>query len=566
MYVNNTLTLVVASRFRTVEPSQATKREAAAAISQAYRSQKDSHRVFSSLLEFSSRLLDLSDEVLAMEDSATSDRVSTGVEGLDTILGGGLPRNRIYLLEGRTGTGKTTLALQFLLDGARRGERGLYITLSETKEELLAVARSHGWSLDDINIYDLAVPEKEVLPDSQYTLYHPSEVELGETTKAIFHQFELVRPARVVLDSMSEIRLQAREALRYRRQILALKQFFVGKQSTVLLLDDQTSDSSTGLLEGVVHGVVVLQQLAHGYGPSRRNLHVLKLREVKYRSGFHDINIETGGIIVYPRLADAEHRSDFNRDPLLSRVAELDALIGGGLDAGTATLIMGPAGSGKSTLAAQFAASAGAQDKTVAFFIFDENPNTLLIRTRAIGIDLESLVKTGRVIIRQVDPGECSAGEFSYLVRQTVERDKASVVVIDSVNAYFESMPEEKFLTAHVHELLSYLSHQGVSTLLVLAQYGIVGTTMPVPVDLSYLADTVLLLRFFESAGDVRQALSVVKKRTGDHERTIREFRITSQGIQVGPPLRRFQGVLTGVPQYIGNASPLLQNDDSSKK
>ena len=501
-----------------------------------------------------------------MQGSPANDRVSTGVEGLDTLLGGGLPRNRIYLLEGRTGSGKTTLALQFLLEGARRGERGLYVTLSETKEELVDVARSHGWSLDEINIYDLAVPEKEVLPDSQYTLYHSSEVELGETTKAIFNQFELVQPVRVVLDSMAEIRLQAREALRYRKQMLALKQFFIGKECTVLLLDDQTIESPTGLMESVVHGIIVLQQLAHGYGPSRRNLFILKLRGVKYRSGFHDINIETGGIVVYPRLSDTEHRSDFNRELLSSHVAELDSLIGGGLDAGTATLIMGPAGSGKSTLAAQFAASAGAQGKTVAFFVFDENPLTLLTRTRAIGIDLEGLVKSGRVIIRQLDPGECSAGEFSYLVRKTVEKEKASVVVIDSVNAYFESMPEEKFLTAHVHELLSYLSHQGVSTLLVLAQYGIVGTTMQVPVDLSYLADTVLLLRFFESAGDVRQALSVVKKRTGDHERTIREFRITSQGVQVGPPLRRFQGVLTGVPQYIGNASPLLQDDDDSAK
>jgi len=496
-----------------------------------------------------------------MNDSRTGVRVSTGVEGLDSILGGGLPSNRMYLLEGQTGTGKTTLALQFLLEGARQGERGLYITLSETKDELLAVAQSHGWSLADIDIYDLAVPERDVLPESQYTLYHPSEVELGETTKAIFDQFELVRPTRVVLDSMSEIRLQAREALRYRRQIMALKQFFVGKQSTVLLLDDQTSESSTGLLEGMVHGVIVLQQLAHGYGPARRNLHILKLREVKYRSGFHDINIETGGLVVYPRLSDAEPRAPFDGQPLTSTVPELDALIGGGLDVGTATLIMGPAGSGKSTLAAQFAMAAGKDGRTVAFFIFDESPKTLLTRTTSIGIDLDSLVKAGKVIIRQVDPGECSAGEFSYAVREVVEKNNASVVVIDSVNAYFESMPEERFLTPHVHELLSYLGHQGVSSLLILAQYGIVGTSMPVPVDLSYLADTVLLLRFFESSGDVRQALSVVKKRTGDHERTIREFRITAQGIKVGLPLRRFQGVLTGVPQYVGDATPLLQDD-----
>lgn len=501
-----------------------------------------------------------------MADHTDNDRASTGVEGLDAILGGGLPRNRMYLVEGDPGTGKTTLALQFLMEGARRGERGLYITLSETKEELLAVARSHGWSLDDIHIYDLAGPDAEVLSDTQYTLYHPSEVELGETTKAIFEQVDQLKPTRVVLDSLSEIRLQAREPLRYRRQILAIKQFFVGKQSTVLLLDDHTSDTSAQLLESIVHGVIVFDQTAIGYGSSRRRVLVLKLRGVKYRSGFHDLNIETGGLVIYPRLVDLERPADFKREVLPSNLPELDTLTGGGLDAGTTTLIMGPSGSGKSTLAAQFAVAAGEHGKKIAFFVFDENPATLLLRTRAIGLDIESLVKSGKAIIKQIEPAQLTPGDFSHLVSQTVERDKVSVIVIDSVNAYFESMPDEQFLTARVHELLSYLNHQGVLTLLVLAQYGIVGEYMPVPVDLSYLADTVLLLRFFEAAGDVRKALSVVKKRTGNHERTIREFRITSQGIQVGKPLRKFQGVLTGVPQYLGDVGPLLAEDDDGGK
>jgi circadian clock protein KaiC len=501
-----------------------------------------------------------------MADHTVNDRASTGVEGLDTILGGGLPRNRMYLIEGESGSGKTTLALQFLLEGVRRGERGLYITLSETKDELLAVARSHGWSLDDIHIVDLAVPKEEIPSDTRYTLYHASEVELGETTKAILDEVSRLQPARVVLDSLAEIRLQAREHLRYRRQILTIKQFFLDKQSTVLLVDDQTANTSDVLLESVFHGVILLSQVAVGYGPSRRKALVVKVRGVKYSSGFHDLNIETGGLVIYPRLVDIGPRADFKQEVLASNVPELDTLTGGGLDAGTSTLIMGPAGSGKSTLAAQFAVAAGEQGKKIAFFVFDENPETLLLRTRSIGLDLESLVKSGNATIKQIAPAQLTPGQFSHLVGQTVERDKVSVIVIDSVNAYFESMPEEQFLTARVHELLSYLSHRGVSTLLILAQYGIVGENMPVPVELSYLADTVLLLRFFEAAGDVRQALSVVKKRTGSHERTIREFRITSQGIQVGKPLRRFQGVLTGVPQYLGDAGPLMAEDDDGGK
>ncbi|HEY7544147.1 MAG TPA: ATPase domain-containing protein, partial [Blastocatellia bacterium] len=454
-----------------------------------------------------------------MANNLADNQIPTGIEGLDVILGGGLPTNRIYLLEGDPGTGKTTLALQFLLDGARRGESALYITLSETKSELLAVSRSHGWSLDGINIYDLALPEEGVLPDSQYTLYHPSEVELGEITKTIFDEVERLQPVRIVLDSLSEMRLQAREPLRYRRQILALKQFFIGKQCTVLLIDDHMSESSDHLLESIVNGVIKLEQNSPGYGASRRRLFIMKMRGVKYSSGWHDFNIETGGITVFPRLVTTGHQADFNEEPLSSNVAELDAITGGGLDPGTAALLIGPAGSGKSTIAAQFAFAATERGANVAFFVFDENPRTLLLRTSAIGIDLEKCMKDGSCTIRQIDPAELSAGEFSFLVRQSVDRDKAAIIVIDSINGYFQAMPEERFLTANMHELLSYLGQQGVLTLIIVAEHGIVGTSMTSPVDLSYLADTVLMLRYFEAAGEVRLALSVVKKRAGNHER-----------------------------------------------
>jgi circadian clock protein KaiC len=494
-------------------------------------------------------------------------RISTGIEGLDYILGGGLPRNRLYLVEGNPGSGKTTLALQFLLEGVRHGEKGLYITLSETKVELLAVGRSHGWSLDDIDIYDLVLPEEGIQPDSQYTLFHPSEVELGETTKSIFDEVERLHPVRIVLDSLSEMRMQAHDPLRYRRQILSLKQFFIGKQSTVLLLDDHTAESSDRLLESIVHGVIMLKQNSPGYGASRRNLFILKMRGVKYQSGYHDFNIETGGVVIFPRLIASGLHADFSREAISSNVAGLDALLGGGLHPGTATLVMGPAGAGKSTLAAQFTFAAAERGQNVAFFVFDESSSTLLRRTSETGIDLEKHIAAGRCAIKQVDPAELSAGEFSYFVRQAVERDKASVVVIDSMNGYFQAMPEERFLIAHMHELLTYLGQQGVLTLLVLAQHGIVGSHMAVPVDLSYLADTVLMLRYFEMSGEVRQAISVIKKRTGGHERSIREFRITPQGIKVGEPLKGFQGVLTGVPNLLGDLGELRAsaNEDAGK-
>jgi circadian clock protein KaiC len=493
-------------------------------------------------------------------DNRTSNVAATGIAGLDEILRGGFPRNRIYLLEGNPGTGKTTLALQFLFEGIRNGEKGLYVTLSETKEELSSVADSHGWSLEGLVIYDLAIPEG-VLPDEgQYTLYHPSEVELGETTRAVFEEVQRVQPHRVVFDSLSEMRLLARDPLRYRRQILALKQFFVGRQSTVLLLDDHTSQESDRQLESLAHGVLTLEHETPMYGGPRRHLKMLKLRGVNYVGGYHDFSIQTGGVVVFPRLIASDHRSTFARQKLSSNLANLDALTGGGLDTGTATLIMGPAGTGKSSLTTQYVVAAAERGQKAAIFIFDEGINTLLERSAGIGIDLAQHMEAGRCSIRQIDPAEMTTGEFSSIVCKSVKDSGAKIVVIDSLNGYLQSMPEEHFLNAHMHEMLAYLNQQGVLTILVVAQHGLFGSNMPPPVEISYLADTVLLLRYFESAGRVHKAISVVKKRTGGHEDSIRELRLSNKGIEVGQALSNFEGILTGLPRYTGKGKGLIED------
>jgi circadian clock protein KaiC len=477
-------------------------------------------------------------------------RLATGNDGLDSILEGGFPANRLYLVEGDPGTGKTTLALQFLLEGAARGEPVLYVTLSETKEEIEDVAASHGWSLDGVNIYELIPPEDSLKTEAQYTIFHPSEVEFGETTTAVLDEVERIQPSRVVFDSLSEMRLLARDPLRYRRQILALKQYFAGRQCTVLLLDDRTSTGSDLQVQSIAHGVVELEHLALDYGAERRRLRVVKLRGSRYRGGFHDFKIETGGGVVYPRLVAAEHRQDFRLEMMTSGVAELDALLGGGLDRGTSTLILGPAGSGKSSIATQFVAAAAERGEHAASFIFDEGTNTYLSRAAGLGREMRKQVEAGHVTLQQIDPAELSPGEFAYFVRRAVERDGARVVVIDSLNGYLQAMPDERFLTAQMHELLMFLNQQGVVTILVMAQHGFMGSQMGTPIDVSYLADTVLMLRFFEARGAVRRAISVLKKRTGYHENTIREMRMSLGGIAVGEPLKDFQGVLTGVPNY----------------
>jgi circadian clock protein KaiC len=493
-----------------------------------------------------------------MENQGRNDfdrRAATGISGLDDILGGGFPKTRLYLVEGDPGSGKTTLALQFLLEGIRLGESGLYVTLSETKDELLAVAASHGWSLDNVTIHELALPEEKLTPGGHYTFFHPSEVELGGTTKSILAEVERVKPVRVVFDSLSEMRLLARDPLKYRRQILGLKQFFIGRNCTVLLLDDRTSTDGDLQLQSLAHGVVMLEQLSPLYGAERRRLRVIKMRGVRFRGGYHDFTIERGGLHVYPRLIAAEHsdkdlRKSYVRPKTSTGLPELDQLLGGGLTMGTSTLIIGPAGCGKSAFATQHASAAAERGQKTAFFAFDEGLQTLLERSEAIGSKLPQYVKEGLITLKQIDPAERSPGEFVYLVRRAVE-DGASIVVIDSLNGYLNSMPEEKFLVIQLHELLSYLNQKGVVTILVVAQHGMVGTAMQAPVDISYLADTVVLLRYYEAMGHVKKAISVVKRRTGDHEATIREYTLSASGMEVGQPLKNFQGVLTGVPQIL---------------
>ncbi|MFY9826699.1 MAG: ATPase domain-containing protein [Thermoanaerobaculia bacterium] len=484
-------------------------------------------------------------------------RAATGVEGLDYILGGGFPINRMYLLEGDPGAGKTTLALQFLLTGARAGEPGVYATLSETDEELRDVAASHGWSLDGITVCELQTAEESLKADSQYTLFHPSEVELSETTRAVLDTVERVKPMRIVFDSLSEMRLLARDSLRYRRQILALKHYFRGQSCTVLLLDYTGATTGDFQLQSLTHGVISLEQLAPGYGGQRRRLRVQKIRGISFRDGYHDYAIRTGGLQVFPRLVAADHPHEHPSKPLESGLAELDTILGGGLDHGTSVMLLGPSGVGKSTLAAQYVSAAARRGDQAAVYTFDESPDNWVRRAERLGLALRRPLAEGRIAIRQIDPAELSPGEFAEQVRRSAEGG-ARVVVIDSLNGYQHAMADERFLVLHLHELLSYLSQQGVLTILVMAQAGILGETIQSPVDLSYLADTVVLLRYFEAFGEVRKALSVVKRRTGSHERNVRELRIAEDRLLVGRELREFQGVLTGRLEYLGEVEPLL--------
>jgi circadian clock protein KaiC len=485
------------------------------------------------------------------------DRASTGIEGLDYVLGGGFPRNRMYLIEGDPGAGKTTMALQFLLTGVERGEPGVYATLSETEEELRDVARSHGWSLDGITICDLQTAEESLKADSQYTLFHPSEVELSETTRTVLDLVEKVRPARMVFDSLSEMRLLARDSLRYRRQILALKHYFTGRNCTVLLLDYGGANTSDFQLQSLTHGVVAFDQLAPGYGGQRRRLRIQKLRGSTFREGYHDYLIATGGIRVFPRLVAASHPAAAQPQVFASGVSELDALLGGGIDSGS-TMIMGPAGVGKSTLTAQYISAAAERGERSVVYSFDESAATWVSRAERLGMGLQARVDSGVVGIRQVDPAELTPGELADDVRRNVESG-VRIVVLDSLNGYGNAMPNENHLTLHLHELLSFLNQHGVLTLLIMSQSGILGQDVASPFDLSYLADTVILMRYFEAFGEVRQAMSAVKKRTGTHERSVRELRITPQGLRVGRELREFHGILSGQLGYAGDSKPLLE-------
>jgi circadian clock protein KaiC len=476
---------------------------------------------------------------------------STNIAGLDDILSGGFTRRRLYLVEGVPGSGKTTLALQYLMAGAAAGETVLYVTLSETEEELRAVAESHGWNLDHIHIRELMPAEATLEPDEQNTIFHPSELELSATTQPILDDVERLRPTRVVFDSLSELRLLAGSALRYRRQILALKQFFATRDCTVMLLDDMTAASHDLQMQSIAHGVILLEQLNPEYGAERRRLRVVKYRGVQFRGGYHDYLIHRGGLEVFPRLVAAEHRQATARAQLQTEIPELDALLGGGFEEGTSTLIVGAAGTGKSTLAAQVATAAARRGHHAALFLFDESPDTLASRCAHLDIDLATAVVSGAISIQQIDPAELTPGEFTHQIRAAVEQHGAKVVVIDSLNGYLNAMPDERHLTIHLHELLMYLGQKGVATILVAAHQGLIGSQMASPVDASYLADAVILLRYFEHNGEVRQAISVMKKRGSRHERTLREFRLDRR-IVIGNTLHEFRGVLTGVPVYEG--------------
>jgi circadian clock protein KaiC len=478
--------------------------------------------------------------------------ISTGIAGLDHLLLGGLTPNRMYLIEGRPGTGKTTLAMQFLLEGRARGERGLYVALSETATELKAVGASHGWSLDGIEIFQLPQAETAAAQE-QYTLYHPAEVELGETVRALLDVVERLRPSRIVLDSLSELKLLARDPLRYRRQILALKSYFSGLDCTILLLDDLAGGDDSQL-QSLSHGVLLLEQLPFDYGRARRRLRIVKFRGVPATEGFHDFRIRRGGVDVFPQIV-APASGTVSTEPVQSGVPQLDILLGGGLAWGTTTLMIGPSGSGKSTLATQYIAHDGIP---ASIYLFDERLRTYTRRCDELGMGLSDGIRSGRIHALQIEPGELSPGEFSQRVCEDVRKRGTRMVLIDSINGYLHAIPQSDSPLARMHELLSYLNEHGVATIVVLAQHGIIGTAMQTPLDVSYLADTVIVLRFFEAHGSVRRALSVVKMRTRVHESTIRELKLGPGRVQVGGALTEFHGVLTGVPRYVGADQGLL--------
>jgi circadian clock protein KaiC len=493
--------------------------------------------------------------------SETLPKASSGIAGLDTVLCGGWARDRLHLLEGTPGTGKTTIALQFLMAGAEAGETGIYVSLAETERELRAGARSHGWTLGDrIEVFELMPSESVLDPEKHQSLLYSSDLELGETMQRIFECIERLQPKRVVIDSLSEIRLLAQSALRYRRQILALKHYFAAHQSTVILLDDMTAETGDQAVHSIAHSVVHLDQLAPLYGGERRRLRVIKCRGQSFRSGYHDFTITEGGINLYTRLVAADHRQSFTPGLVSSGMGEMDSLLGGGISSGSSTLVIGPAGTGKSILLLQYLSAAVKRGESAALFAFDEELGLLISRAKGLGIDLEAMRDSGKLTIEQMDAAELSPGEFSHRVRACVDSANARVVAIDSVNGYQAAMPEEQYLILHLHELLQYLNRHGVATLLAVAQHGMIGD-MKQTIDVTYLADTVIILRYFEALGRVRRAMSVMKKRTGSHEDTIREFRISNAGITLGPPLEEFQGVLRGVPNYLGKGAPLLRGE-----
>jgi circadian clock protein KaiC len=491
-----------------------------------------------------------------MSTSAGTDRASSGLAGLDDILGGGFVRGRLHLIEGRPGTGKTTLAMQFILAGRDRSETVLYVSMSETRNELEGVAAAHGWSLDGIELRELVPPEIEG-EDARQTMFHTSEVELGETMKLLFDEIERIDPARIVLDSLSEMRLLAQNPLRYRRQIFAFKHFLGRSRATVLVLDDMTSNSPDLQLHSIVHGVITLEEMALDYGAERRRLRVTKMRGVKFRGGYHDYVIRTGGLEIFPRLEAADRPRTRPTEVVPSGSQALDALLGGGLRRGTSALLIGPAGSGKSSVALSIAYKAAKDGDCVALYAFDETAESITERASGLGMELSGLIAERAIDLHEINPAEMAPGEFTARVCRGVIERNARIVVIDSLNGYLQAMPQEGFLALEIHQLLTYLNRHDVLTILVMAQHGLVGPVES-PIDLSYLSDAVLLLRFFEAQGEVRKAISVLKKRVGTHERTIRELQLGAKGLEVGEPLSDFQGIMTGIPAYVGS-QPMIK-------
>jgi circadian clock protein KaiC len=495
------------------------------------------------------------DAVIA--SSLKSARCSSGSSGLDDVTGGGFPRGYFYLVEGEPGTGKTTLALQYVADGLRKGERTLYITLSEPPADLLTVGRNHGLELEGVHFVEVRPSEEDLRPDGQYSVFHPSEIELNDRLQTIVREVSQYKPERLVIDALSEVRMLAKDPLRYRRQIISLREY-TPANCTTLLLDDRSSRHSDLELHSIVHGVVILEKVHRDYGTTRRRIEVSKLRGCPFREGYHDYIIKTGGIQVFPRLIAGEHETEQeHRGAARSGIDELDALVGGGLDRGTSTLLLGPAGCGKTTIALRWLVAAAARGEETAAFLFEETTDTLMRRARGLGMDLKPFLKSGSIRIEHLDPAEMSPGEFVDKVRERVDIDHARIIVIDSLNGFLQSMPGEQFLALHLHEMLTYLNHKGVVSLLVLAQAGVIGTNVQTPADVSYLADNILVLRYFEAKGEVRQAISMIKKRSGPHEHTIRELKLSGGGIHVGEPLTSFHGVLTGIPALVGNGTGL---------